>query len=41
MQVRTEKKREVEGGVTSLDTKGYGLGEAEDVHRVEPDHEKV
>jgi ACS family pantothenate transporter-like MFS transporter len=41
MQVRTEKKRAIEGGVTSLEAKESGLGDTEDVHHIEPGREKV
>lgn len=34
MHVRTEKKREIDIGVTAYDSKDHALGEADDVHHI-------
>lgn len=41
MQVRTEKRREIVGGITQFPTKAHDLGDAEQVHHVEAGREKV
>jgi ACS family pantothenate transporter-like MFS transporter len=41
MQVRTEKKRELSEGISQFPTKEDDLGDADQVHHVEPGREKV